>query len=385
MSNIMEDIKTWLGKDADMGSEDTTHPSAGADNQAEAAQTGSRASENESDVKAQVSGDSVNEASENGADAAGIGENSPVVDIGVKASPTGEDSSIETASAGSTVSDPGTTHPAKIDGGEKYASLLELGNSVLADIAVVEAAGGVEKKAADESPVGEAEEGKKEEAAEEKSEEKSEDKDKNPEDKEESKEVAEEKPASDEDLEQAKQAGAEAAAVLANAHTEQTQAAGQELIASVAKTAAFDGANVSDFLDGFITEKASQDDSLDEGSEEAVPAVAPEVVPEAPEVAPEGAPAAEEIIAELAEAGVSPEEAISLLSGAAGPEEAVEEEAVAEEPVAEEAMAGAGAEELPPELAQLMPAAEWHKLPTKEAKMAELRKAFVAVAKQNKQ
>jgi hypothetical protein len=150
MSNIMDTIRSWAEERgmakgaAEMGSTGTSHPSTAVDDQDAPAQEGARAAENESDVKAQIPGETVNDAKGEEAEGAGRGENAPVHDIGVESTATGESPAIETAGTKDSPDDPGTSHPAKVDGGEKYSALINQGDVILADLAVVQAIGPVE-------------------------------------------------------------------------------------------------------------------------------------------------------------------------------------------------------------------------------------------------
>jgi len=97
------------------------------------AKEGSRSSENTSDVKKSIQGQTPDEVEEIHS-VEGAGENTPTNSIGTKATATGEG----VPAVKTTKDDPGTSHPAKA-GGEKYASLaslIEAGNDLLATIAV---------------------------------------------------------------------------------------------------------------------------------------------------------------------------------------------------------------------------------------------------------
>lgn len=121
----------------------TTHPSKDADNQGAEKREGSRASENESDVKDDQGAPSTNNAKD-----ARPGQQDDVqLNIGMTQSATGEDPSVEDDYK-DTKDDPGSTHPARTDNksidGSKYASYnanqirdwhTEISNSILADLA----------------------------------------------------------------------------------------------------------------------------------------------------------------------------------------------------------------------------------------------------------
>lgn len=319
MNDMLNDIDVWLKESAakeshDMGSDGTTHPSASVDDQDKPAQTGSRAAENESDVKADVPGDSVNEASANGADGAGVGENAPAVDIGTKAAPTGEDSANETASVDSGRADPGTAHPANMAHGEKYSSLLAMGDEILADIVISQAAGEVEKPAAAAvaAPAATAPEAKPEgaekAAMEGETDEAKKDEAKKDEAKKDESEAKKDETSEEYKAMEAKKAGAETAEALVSAvSTPKIQP--QEVITEVVKNAQASAAEVCDFLDGY--EKNAQMGGGEEALEAASEVAGAEAVPA--EAAAAGA-----VPAEAAAAGAVPEEA--ALAGAEGVE-----------------------------------------------------------------
>lgn len=117
----------------------SSHPSAHVDNDVQKATTGARASEYEADVKKQqgaLAVDNTPELSQEGR------QDEVQLNIGTNAAATGEDAAAEKDYKG-TKDDPGTSHPAKADDGEKYSSVTfkeahtrcsALGNEILADI-----------------------------------------------------------------------------------------------------------------------------------------------------------------------------------------------------------------------------------------------------------
>ena len=117
----------------------SSHPTTQIDNNVQNASEGARSSENESDVKDEVGKPSVNSASD-----AKPGESQDQqVQVGTKKSPTGEDPATEDDYKG-TKDDPGTSHPATTEDGEKYGSVsfkeahsraTTLANDILADLA----------------------------------------------------------------------------------------------------------------------------------------------------------------------------------------------------------------------------------------------------------
>lgn len=126
----------------------SAHPSAkDLDDGLMPLRTGFRSSENESDVKKTIPSPNVDETPEGSAKG---GEGTPDQDkvqlnIGTSASSTGQDPSVEDDYDGK-LPDPGTTHPAKSDMGEKYSALqalpfdklaratVQLGDELLGDI-----------------------------------------------------------------------------------------------------------------------------------------------------------------------------------------------------------------------------------------------------------
>jgi hypothetical protein len=117
----------------------SSHPSAHVDNNVQKATTGSRASEYEADVKQQqgaLAVDNTPELSQEGR------QDDVQLNIGTNAAATGEDPAAEKDYKG-TKDDPGTSHPAKANDGEKYSSVTfkqahakcsDLGNEILADL-----------------------------------------------------------------------------------------------------------------------------------------------------------------------------------------------------------------------------------------------------------
>jgi hypothetical protein len=326
MSNFIKDLDLWI-KEAAIGKkaadEPTSHPSDSASDGNQTAETGSRASENEKDVKVEVPGQNVNEAKANEAKPAGAGENTPTNEIGTKKAPTGEAPAVETESVKSKPSDPGTAHPAKATEGEKFSSAqaVSLIDECLADIAVAAASvksAGSTKRAEDEKEV------------------EVEIKTENGKPKVEVEKETEKKDEEDEDKKEAMEAGKTAAqAILA-----QSSVSLDQVLADVVKSAEADAARVSDFYAGFLTKLAE--------GEDAMALAAPEA-----EMAGDGAGmeagmgagmggaggAGEEDIQALVEAllaaGVTPEQLMALIEGegAAAPAEAPAE-AMAEVPKA---------------------------------------------------
>lgn len=117
---------------------ETTHPSKDVDDGLEKAQEGERSSENESDVKKQEWTGNVNETPDN----PGPKQEDLNLNMGVRQSATGEQPEVEDDYR-TRQSEPGTSHPANMELGEKYSAwvkkeageLSNLANDILADIA----------------------------------------------------------------------------------------------------------------------------------------------------------------------------------------------------------------------------------------------------------
>jgi hypothetical protein len=117
----------------------SAHPSTSVDNNVQKATTGARAAEYEADVKKQQGALAV----DNTAEMSQEGRQDDVqLNIGVNVAATGEDPAAEKDYKG-TKDDPGTSHPAKTNDGEKYSSVTfkeahvkcsNLGNEILADL-----------------------------------------------------------------------------------------------------------------------------------------------------------------------------------------------------------------------------------------------------------
>lgn len=117
----------------------SSHPTAHVDNNVQSAETGARASEYEADIKKQqgaLAVDNTPEMSQEGR------QDDVQLNINTNAAATGEDPSAEKDFKG-TKDDPGTSHPAKTNDGEKYSSVTfkeardraaALGNDILASL-----------------------------------------------------------------------------------------------------------------------------------------------------------------------------------------------------------------------------------------------------------
>lgn len=117
----------------------SSHPSANVGNDVQSAPEGARASEYESDIKKQqgaLAVDNTPEMSQEGR------QDDVQLNIGTNSKSTGEDPAAEKDYKG-TKDDPGTSHPAKTNDGEKYSSVSfkeardacsNLGNDILANL-----------------------------------------------------------------------------------------------------------------------------------------------------------------------------------------------------------------------------------------------------------
>jgi len=117
----------------------SSHPTAHVDNSVQSAETGERAREYEADIKKQqgaLAVDNTPEMSQEGR------QDEVQLNIGANVAATGEDPAAEKDYKG-TKDDPGTSHPAKANDGEKYSSVTfkqahakcnNLGNEILADL-----------------------------------------------------------------------------------------------------------------------------------------------------------------------------------------------------------------------------------------------------------
>ena len=117
----------------------SSHPTTSVDNSVQSADTGARASEYETDIKKQqgaLAVDNTPELPQEGR------QNDVQLNINTNAKSTGEDPAAEKDFKG-TKDDPGTSHPAKTNDGEKYSSASfkearnqcgNLGNDILANL-----------------------------------------------------------------------------------------------------------------------------------------------------------------------------------------------------------------------------------------------------------
>ena len=306
MTDFLSEMDKWTLEAAtaavkQAADEPSSHPSAKAEDGNQSASTGARASENEKDVKSQVPGTTVNEAKGSDVSGPGRGENTPALHTVLDSKATGEAPAVETASVKGKPEDPGTTHPAKADMGEKYsaAQLRGIGDEILADVAVATA---VSTKSAELPAV------KAEEKAETKKEEKAETK-------------AEDKA---EDVKKAEVVGKEAAAAVIE-QLSQPVVSAEEIVNSIVKQASADAVNVADFLAGYLSKQAldagSTGDTVMDETSQGAGAEGAGAVPAGAGAGAEGAGGEaemEQIVQALLQAGVSPEELMALIQGQGG-------------------------------------------------------------------
>ena len=95
----------------------TSHPVKDVDDGTQKATEGARSAENSADVKEQEMAGNVDSAADKGPD-----QESVQFNVGVTSTETGKDPANENNYKGDK-DDPGTSHPAKTDDGEKYASM----------------------------------------------------------------------------------------------------------------------------------------------------------------------------------------------------------------------------------------------------------------------
>ena len=115
----------------------TSHPSKNVDDNTQPATEGKRSQENSSDVKKTIPTGGVDSKNDNPPS-----QEDQQLNVGITSTSTGKDPSNEDNYKDSK-EDPGTTHPAKMEGGEKYSSMsfvelrklaAEKANDILADV-----------------------------------------------------------------------------------------------------------------------------------------------------------------------------------------------------------------------------------------------------------
>lgn len=138
VTELREKQAAELPLGGDQGDKDTTHPSTTVDNQEQAATEGARSAENEADISKDVPGVNINDVPAADANKPAAMENLTT------AEDTGDDPSNETSGVKFDKDDPGTAHPAEMDGTEngKSASINEMIEQSIAQF-------GVEKTAAE--------------------------------------------------------------------------------------------------------------------------------------------------------------------------------------------------------------------------------------------
>lgn len=262
----------------------SSHPTANVDNNVQKAETGARAAEYETDIKKQqgaLAVDNTPEMSQEGR------QNEVQLNIGTNAKATGEDPAAEHDYKGDK-DDPGTSHPAKANDGEKYSAVTfkearqragSLGNDILANLINF----GTSKLAANEKAaempafLKEKIEAKKDEAPGSKHEK--------------SETPAEEKAEHDgeekaEDKAAAFKAGYELAAAL-GLNKEAAEANVREVCANTIREAD----EMADLFLGFVNSKSAADDTAEaeaEGEDHSAPGDADSGASDAPPAAPAG-------------------------------------------------------------------------------------------------
>jgi hypothetical protein len=119
----VQQVKAASSKKAEANTEagsrggDTSHPVKNVDDQTGDANEGARSAENTADVKKQVPAGGVDSATDNPPS-----QEDQQLDVGITSTATGEDPANEDNYKG-TKDDPGTSHPAKTEDGEKYSSM----------------------------------------------------------------------------------------------------------------------------------------------------------------------------------------------------------------------------------------------------------------------
>lgn len=119
----VQQVKAASSKKAEANTEagsvggDTSHPVKSVDDQTGDASEGARSSENTADVKKQIPAGGVDSATDNPP-----AQEDQQLDVGITSTATGEDPANEDNYKG-TKDDPGTSHPAKTEDGEKYSSM----------------------------------------------------------------------------------------------------------------------------------------------------------------------------------------------------------------------------------------------------------------------
>jgi len=135
VTELREKQAAELPLGGDQGDKDTTHPSKAVDNQEEAATEGSRSAEHEADISKDVPGVNINDVSPEEAHKPAAMENLTTAET------TGKDPAVETASVKTDKDDPGTTHPAEMDGTENgLKSAAEIAEYACAQYGVEKAA-----------------------------------------------------------------------------------------------------------------------------------------------------------------------------------------------------------------------------------------------------
>lgn len=304
----------------------SSHPSTSVGNDVQAASTGARAAEYEADIKKQQGAPAVDNTPEMSQEGR---QDDVQLNIGTSAKATGEDPSAENDYKGDK-DDPGTSHPARTNDGEKYSHVSfkeardrcsNLGNDILAHLINF---GGNKVKAADELKGDQHKldvdnDGKIEgsDLAALRSGEKAEKKD-------------------DDDADDKKEAAYRAGYELAKALGVEKQAA-EAAVKDVCANTLREADEMADLFIGFATEKSAGEDPMEEaaegethehgagsGTSDAAPAVdMGDMMGGAQEAGLDAAPpnedeALQELAMALEELGISPEELLQMVSAEGG-------------------------------------------------------------------
>lgn len=154
---FMQEVDGVTKQADEHGKGNTSHPSESVDDGNKPVSTGSRAAENEADVKKQIGPAAVDNTTTS------VSEGDKSLNLGLNQSLTGEDPATED-NYKDKPEEPGTSHPAKADMGEKYSSMsfkdlcktaAELSNGILASIATAQVTKPAETAKPSEKPAAE--------------------------------------------------------------------------------------------------------------------------------------------------------------------------------------------------------------------------------------
>lgn len=354
--SAVEQLSKWVLGGVSKSAAETSHPVDKVDNGTKPATTGERSSENAKDVTAQTPGQSAPVAPVASDKPSTGGTSGTPANEGTGAGMTGDRPAEGTKP---NADDPGTSHPAKTAG---FASLQETKEAGLSILAALAAAKPAVKEAA--APAPKDEKGAKSAAAAPAA-------------------PAADAPAPEADAakeETAKEAGAKAADTVIEALGlgKEAKDASAAVIGDVLKSAAFDAANVAEYLFAFSKSAAAMPAEMPPEMAGGMPPGAEGGMPPGAlaDTGAAGAPdgdqiSPEELMQLLDEAGVSPEELLQELvaSGEIPPE--VAQQIMQEAMAAEQAAGGAPAEAGAPPAAPAAPAEQTPPPPPEESSKSE--------------